>query len=92
MGDSAIPKQISQLNAVGFVWEIFAAIALPTTLFALAGRWLDARWNISPWMTVLGFVLAIALSGWIVYRKAKKFAESMKSSDARLTTHDSRNV
>lgn len=80
MEDSAIPKQVSQLAAVGFVWEIFAAIALPTTLFALAGRWLDARWKISPWMTILGFVLAIALSGWIVYRKAKKFANEMKKT------------
>lgn len=74
MSDIHLPKRISQLQALGFVWEVFMAIALPTTLLALGGRWLDRRWNASPWMTIIGFVFAIAISGALVYRKAKQFA------------------
>ncbi len=78
MGEPEVPKRISQLAAVGFVWDIFISIALPTTVCALAGRALDKRWNVSPWMTVIGFVLAISVSGALVYRKAKRFAVNMK--------------
>lgn len=78
MGESDVPKRISQLAAVGFVWDIFFSIALPTTVFALAGRWLDTRWNVSPWMTVVCFVFAIAISGALVYRKAKRFSVNLK--------------
>ncbi len=78
MAGSEIPKRISQLAAVGFVTDVFVSIALPTTLFALGGRSLDQRWSTSPWMTVIGFLLAIALSGFLVYRKARRFAKELK--------------
>ncbi len=78
MGDSPIPKQVSQLGAVGFVWEIFMVIAIPTVGCALLGRYLDNRWNTTPYLTVVGLVLALAISGWLVYVKAKRFAQEMK--------------
>ena len=73
-------KPLSQLAAIGFVWEVFAAIALPAVVFALLGRALDNRYHLTPWMTLLGFVVAIAISGAVVYRMAKKFAQNMKST------------
>lgn len=69
---------LTGLNALGFVTDVFISIALPTMLFALAGRSLDRRWNTSPWMTVIGFFLAIAVSGTLVYRKAIRVAKEMK--------------
>ena len=72
-------KPLSQLAAIGFVSEVFAAVAVPAVVFALGGRWLDARYNLSPWMTILGFILAISISGAMVYRMAKRYAEQMKS-------------
>ncbi len=78
MAGSDVPKRISQLAAVSFVVDVFISIALPTTLFALGGRSLDRRWGTHPWMTVVGFLLAIFLSGFLVYRKAKRFAHELK--------------
>ncbi len=57
-----------------FVWEILVVIAVPTTLFALGGRWLDAKWGTSPWMTILGLILALALAAIMVFRRGKKMA------------------
>ena len=63
----------SPLEAVSFVWDVLFSIAVPTTLFALFGRWLDQRWHSAPWMTVLGLLLALALAAVLVMRKAKQY-------------------
>lgn len=74
------PKKTSptQWEAVGFVWEVFVSIAAPTVLCALAGRWLDKRYASTPWFMVIFLVLAVAISGLLVYRKAKQFSVKMK--------------
>ncbi len=74
-------QPLTGLSALGFVTDVFISIALPTTLFAWIGRTLDKRWSTSPWMTVVGFILALALSGTLVYRKAKRAAEDMKTGN-----------
>ena len=71
-------REISTWEAMEFVWEVLIAIAVPTTLFALGGRWLDTKWGTSPWMTVLGLVLALAIAALLVLRKGKKMAQRMK--------------
>lgn len=70
---------ISRLEAIGFVWEVFASVAIPTTIFALIGRMLDARWNSSPYATIAGLALSLALTGVLVTRKAKEMALRLKS-------------
>ena len=76
--------KISQMEALGFVWEVFASIAIPTTLFALAGRALDARWNTSPYVTLAGLALSLALAGVLVLRKAKTMAIRLKSDGNKV--------
>lgn len=70
---------VSKFEALGFVWEIFILIALPAVVLALLGRKYDKAWGTSPWLTVVGFLLAVVISGFLVYRRAKKFADNMKS-------------
>ena len=72
-------RDISTWEAMEFVWEVLIAIAVPTTLFALGGRWLDTKWGTTPWMTVLGLVLALVIAALLVLRKGKKMAERMKT-------------
>ncbi len=67
-------------RATGFVWDILVRIALPTTVFALFGRWLDRRWNTSPWFVLIGFICAMALSFFLVLRAARSFQASLKKS------------
>ncbi len=76
MEPSAPKKAVNAWKATGFVWEVFFLIAVPTVLFALGGRWLDRRWHLTPWFTLLGLLLALAVSGFLVVRKAKAFQSS----------------
>lgn len=74
---SSEKKTISSLQAIGIVWEIFAAIAVPTVLAAFAGRWLDRRFETSPLFIILGLFIALAISGVIVVRKGRRIAKTM---------------
>ncbi len=61
------------------VWNVIASIAVPTTLLALGGRWLDQRLSSSPWMTILGLLAALGISYLLVIRQAKQIAETLKT-------------
>jgi len=71
--------KLRQLQAVGMVWNVIVSIALPTTLMALGGRWLDRRFGSSPWMTILGLLAALGISYLLVIRQAKQIAETLKT-------------
>ena len=55
------------------VGEFGAIIAVPIVLFALGGKWLDAKYGTEPMFLIAGFVVAVALSAHMVYRKARQF-------------------
>lgn len=76
--DMSGKRPISQWEAMEFVWELLIVIAVPTTLFALGGRWIDRNWHIAPWGTIIGLILAVTFSGILVTKKGKKMAERMK--------------
>ena|SRR3989338_8721498 len=50
-------------------------IAVPVVIFVLAGQWADAQLGVRPWATIGAFVLAAALSGLAIYRKAKRYGK-----------------
>jgi ATP synthase protein I len=59
-------------SALGFAWELGYSIAVPLVVFALAGRLLDKYLNTSPWLLLVGLLLAIVSSSYIVYKKTVK--------------------
>ncbi len=71
-------SEISKFEAISFVWDIFALIAIPTVLLALAGRWADAHWHTTPVCTTIGLLLSLVICGFLVIRRAKDMAERMK--------------
>ena len=78
-------EAIFKLEAGGFLWEVFLAVALPAGICAYAGRRLDAAWGTHPWMTLLGLLLALGLSGVIVSRQALRFAQRLKTTKPPTT-------
>jgi len=70
---------ISRLEALGFVTDVFISVAVPTTLFAFLGRGLDVRFHTFPYITIVGLLLALALTATLILRKAKQMAERMKT-------------
>jgi len=71
-------KTISRLEAIGFVWDVFFSVSIPTVLFALVGRWLDTHWHSSPYATVAGLLLSLIVSVLLISRKAITMSKRMK--------------
>lgn len=70
------PKTTSAWMALGIVWDIGLAVAIPTVVSALGGRWLDTRLGTSPLFILLGLFLALAVSGVLVVRMGRKIVKS----------------
>ena len=63
-------KQVSsQWSVFSLAMELGFIIAIPLVLFALAGRFLDKKFETSPWIFLAGICLAIVLTTYLVYRK-----------------------
>ena len=73
MEENKKTSTVKAWEAMGFVWETLVYVAGPTTIFALAGRWADRRWHLSPWMTVLGLVFSLGVTFVLMKRKVKDY-------------------
>ena len=79
MDETKIPsKKFNKWQALGFVWDVFFAVAVPTVIFALIGRWLDLRWHVTPLFSIIGLVLALAVITLLMARKIKVFRDLIK--------------
>lgn len=63
-------KNDSSWSAVSLAWELGYSIAVPLVIFALIGRLLDKKLGTSPWLLLIGILIAIISSSYIVYKKA----------------------
>lgn len=79
MDSNQKPNVITSLEALSFVWDILLGIAIPILFFALAGRWIDTRFNVSPYGSFIGLLLALAVVTVIVTKQAKTIAARMKT-------------
>ncbi len=65
------------LEAMSMAWDVFLAIAVPTTTCALGGRWLDDYYHTSPWFTIIGLIIALSTAYILVSRRAKDIAKRL---------------
>lgn len=63
-----------------------ATLALPVVFLAWLGRRLDSRHGTSPWLTIAGFALAAFISGYVIWKKAKRYGREYEALDAPHTT------
>ncbi len=59
----------SAWNALGLAWELGYLIAVPLAVLALSGRFLDRWLQTTPWFLLVGIVLSLVVSTYVVYRK-----------------------
>jgi len=67
-----VDKENTNLNVWTLAWGLGFDIAVPLVVFALVGRLLDKSLGTSPWLLLLGIVLAIISSTYIIYRKVSR--------------------
>lgn len=65
-------EEKSTWSALSLAWELGYTIAIPIVLFALVGRLLDNKLGTSPWLLLIGILLSILISSWLVYFKTIK--------------------
>lgn len=77
------PSQRSVLwGSLELAFELGYLIAIPIVLFGLGGRFLDRWLGTSPWLLLIGIVLAVVLSGVGVSRKIRAISRAEFSGDA----------
>jgi F0F1-type ATP synthase assembly protein I len=79
------PKKPKQGDPSLLAWGVYGAVGfqLAATVVGglLLGQWLDKKWDISPWMTLVGMVVGgvggfynlIRIATWNQARKEKKY-------------------
>jgi ATP synthase protein I len=66
------PKLDNDLWAtLGIYGAIGFQLAISVVLGVLAGRWLDARWGTTPWLTITGMLLGSGAGFWNLIRLLK---------------------
>ncbi len=65
--------RVYMILGLKIVGDFGATIAVPVVLFVLFGQWLEKKYGFAPWPTVIAFVLAAVLSGYMIYKKAKQY-------------------
>jgi F0F1-type ATP synthase assembly protein I len=70
-------KELKELSTkgelIGFAYEVGSAIAIPLIIFALTGRAIDKAYNSTPLFLIIGLLLSLISTGYIIYKKVKKF-------------------
>ncbi|HUT21929.1 MAG TPA: AtpZ/AtpI family protein [Candidatus Bipolaricaulota bacterium] len=70
--------------ALGLTFQLGYTIAVPLVALALIGRFLDERFETSPWLLLIGIILSLFISSWLIYFKIIKiFAEINKDDDKK---------
>jgi undecaprenyl pyrophosphate phosphatase UppP len=69
---SKIPA-ITKWAMASLAAEFGFIIAIPLVVFALAGKWLDARTHTFPLFTLIGVVLAVTSTTIWMYKRLRRF-------------------
>lgn len=77
---SSRPRSIRQdlLLAVRLAWNFGYIIAIPAALFGFGGAYLDKQNGTSPLFILIGFAVALLLSGLGIWRKVKEIVREQE--------------
>jgi hypothetical protein len=64
-------------------------IAVPVVIFVIIGQWIDRVYTHGYRATIVAFVLAALVSGTVIYRKSKYYAERYKELVTKRKTSNS---
>lgn len=65
-------------QAVGFAFKFGYTVTIPLVALALAGRFLDKKFDSSPLLLLTGIVLSLIISSIMLLMKVKKVMEEIK--------------
>lgn len=71
--------------AMRIVSDFGATIAVPVVVFVLIGQRLDHTYHTSILFTACGFIMAALISGFAIYRKAKRYGQEYESLNQKIS-------
>lgn len=71
-GDTVNNDKTKPFRAWVLAGELGYMIAIPIVIFALIGRFADRFFDTSPWLLLIGILISIFTSTWLIYRKVKE--------------------
>ncbi|MFH0928410.1 MAG: AtpZ/AtpI family protein [bacterium] len=69
---------LSYLTSLAIFSEIAVEIAVPVVVFSMIGKWLDQKYQTAPYLLIASFVLAFALTAYIIWKRVKYFEKLYK--------------
>ena len=74
-------KKSSRQLAFSFAWELGYSIIIPLLFFAIGGRFLDKKFDCSPFIFLLAIVFSILVSTFIIYKKVTKIINTTNKKE-----------
>jgi F0F1-type ATP synthase assembly protein I len=65
---------LTKSDLISFAFEVGGSIALPLVILALGGRLLDKHFDTSPLFLILGLLLSLISTAYLISKKVKKFS------------------
>jgi ATP synthase protein I len=75
------PEAKKQLRHVGRLSTIGIEIALSVVVGALSGRWLDGKFDTTPYLTVTGIILGVVAGFRSLYRTTREEQKRLKNNE-----------
>jgi len=75
-------------RASGGMATVGLEIALSVLFGFVGGHWLDERFGLSPWLTLLGSFLGLATAARFLYRAAQRNQRAMKRDGFKASSTD----
>lgn len=64
-------EKIKTFKVWSLAGQLGFSIAIPIVLFALLGRLADKAFGTSPFILLIGILLSIFVSSWLIYKKVR---------------------
>lgn len=71
----------SYLLGIKIAGDFGANIAAPVVLLVLAGNWVQEKYNLAPFGVIAGFLIAAAISFFLIRRRIKWYAREYEAID-----------
>jgi F0F1-type ATP synthase assembly protein I len=70
-------------SALSLAWQLGYSITIPLIVLALLGRFLDKKFNTSPWLLLAGIFLSLIVSTFAVYSKTIKIIGATEKEEKK---------
>jgi len=84
MEDQASQKTKPWVSALGLTFQLGYTIAIPLVVLALFGRFLDKKFDTSPWLLLTGIILSLLITSWLIYLKIAKIMNELSKCEKKI--------